>query len=402
MSLQLINHSPDLKQLRDEGYALEVRSGHLLIKNVPYLTSNGDIKLGTLVSNLKMSANKTEKPDTHVAHFIGELPCHENNQPIVQILNASNKQNLGDGIEIDHTFSAKPKENGGQYIDYYEKMTTYVAILSGPAQVKDKFVTAKTFEVIPSHEDPYFEYIDTASSRSSIGVVTDKLKGGRIAIIGLGGTGSYVLDHVAKTPVNEIHLYDDDTFLQHNAFRAPGAPSLEELKEKPNKAEYFQRRYSKMKKGIIAHPYKVNTLNIDELKEFSFVFICIDSGDGKKSIIEKLEEFGISFIDVGMGIYIADDKLGGIVRVTSSSKRMRSHIKEKNRISLQASEVNDYSTNIQISDLNSLNANLAVIKWKKMMGFYLDLEDEHHTTYTLDGNIVGNEDKSGSLYEAET
>lgn len=395
MSLQLINHSSDLKKLRDEGFALEVRSGHLLIKDVPYLTSSGEIRRGTLVSTLKMSANTTERPDTHVSYFIGELPCHEDKQPIIQIVNASQKQNLGNGIEIDHTFSAKPKENNGHYVDYYEKMTTYVSILSGPAQAKDNSVTAKTFEVIPSIDDPYFEYVDTASSRASIGAVTDKLKGGKVAIIGLGGTGSYVLDHVAKTPVAEIHLYDDDLFLQHNAFRSPGAPSLEELKDKSNKAEYFKDRYSKMKKGIIAHSYRISAANIDELKNLSFVFICIDSGEGKKNIIENLEDFGISFIDVGMGVYITDDKLGGIVRVTSSSNKMRTHIKEKNRVSFQASEANDYGTNIQISDLNSLNANLAVIKWKKMMGFYLDLEDEHHTTYTLDGNFLGNDDKSG-------
>ena len=36
---------------------------------------------------------------------------------------------------------------------------------------------------------------------------------------------------------------------------------------------------------------------------------------------------------------------------------------------------------------------LAVIKWKKLFGFYLDLDDEHHCTYTLDGNMLLNEDK---------
>ena len=92
--------------------------------------------------------------------------------------------------------------------------------------------TAKpqTFKVVaPDKEQPEtpFNYIDTASSRAEIDVVTAKLaKLKRIAIVGLGGTGSYVLDLVAKTPVWEIHLYDGDAFLQHNAFRSPGAPTL--------------------------------------------------------------------------------------------------------------------------------------------------------------------------------
>lgn len=42
----------------------------------------------------------------------------------------------------------------------------------------------------------------------------------RVAIVGVGGTGSYILDMVAKTWVREIHLFDSDRFLQYNAFRS--------------------------------------------------------------------------------------------------------------------------------------------------------------------------------------
>ena len=51
-----------------------------------------------------------------------------------------------------------------------------------------------------------------------------------------------------------------------------------------------------------------------------------------------------------------------------------------------------YSRNIQIAELNALNAALAVIKWKKLLGFYRDLENEHFSAYTLDGNVIVNED----------
>jgi tRNA A37 threonylcarbamoyladenosine dehydratase len=56
-----------------------------------------------------------------------------------------------------------------------------------------------------------------------------------------GGTGSYVLDFVAKTPVKEIHLFDGDIFDQHNAFRAPGAPSGEELEQRLKKVAVHDR-----------------------------------------------------------------------------------------------------------------------------------------------------------------
>ena len=47
MSHQIISRSPDLKQLRDEGYDIEVKSGYLFIKDVPYVGSDKRIASGT-------------------------------------------------------------------------------------------------------------------------------------------------------------------------------------------------------------------------------------------------------------------------------------------------------------------------------------------------------------------
>src|SRR5687768_13896491 len=84
-------------------------------------------------------------------------------------------------------------------------------------------------------EESVFNYAETASDRVGIGALTELFKAERVAIIGLGGTGSYILDFVAKTPVREIRLFDGDEFLQHNAFRAPGAPTIDELRAVPKK-----------------------------------------------------------------------------------------------------------------------------------------------------------------------
>jgi hypothetical protein len=54
--------------------------------------------------------------------------------------------------------------------------------------------------------------------------------------------------------------------------------------------------------------------------------------------------------------------------------------------------VNEYSQNIQIADINALNAALAVIKWKKLRGFYTDLGHEHNTTYGIDTNTITNDE----------
>jgi hypothetical protein len=394
MSQQLISHSRDLQRLRDDGYDVEIRSSYLLVKGVPYVNSARQIKYGTLVSELTLAGDVTTSPNTHVAYFAGEHPCDKNGAELHRIKHSSARQELARGVVVDHSFSSKPLS--GRYEDYYEKMTTYVAIISSPARALNLDVTAQTYPVVePEEDESVFNYIDTASSRAGIGAVTRKLEQNRVAIVGLGGTGSYVLDLVAKTPVREIHLFDGDKFLQHNAFRSPGAPSVEELRDVSPKVAYFAGLYSKMRKGIIPHAGYVDASNIEELAGMDFVFLCLDKGSAKRLIVEKLEESDTPFVDVGMGINLVDDALLGVLRVTTSTPEQRDHVSARKRIPYSDGDANnEYSRNIQIADLNALNAALAVIKWKKLCGFYLDLEKEHYSTYTLDGNALTNEDRA--------
>lgn len=394
MSLQLINRSPDLKRLRDEGYNIEIRSNHLLIHDVPYVDSKQKVQRGILASTLTLAGDVTASPKNHVALFAGEHPCNADGSIIAGIKHQSRNQKIDDTITVNHSFSARPKPKN-KYDNYYDKMSTYVAIISKPANAIDPTVSARTYAVVEQEEDnAVFKYIDTASSRAGINAVTNRLCIDRIAIIGLGGTGSYVLDLVAKTPVGEIHLYDGDKFLSHNAFRAPGAPSVEKLRAQPMKANYFQDLYSSMRRNIVAHTSYIDESNVEQLQKMDFVFLCMDSGSAKKLIIDRLEESNIPFIDVGMGIQLVDNALLGILRVTSSTPEKRDHLKEMGRIHFSDhGGDNDYATNIQVADLNALNAALAVVKWKKILGFYVDLDKEHHSTYTIDGNLLTNEDR---------
>ena len=42
-----------------------------------------------------------------------------------------------------------------------------------------------------------------------------------------------------------------------------------------------------------------------------------------------------------------------------------------------------YRSNIQVADLNALNATLAVIRWKQYFGFYQDYFSFFQTTFTV-------------------
>jgi hypothetical protein len=394
MPQQPINLSPDLTRLRDDGYEVEIIGGYLVIRGVPYVNARKQVRRGTLVSQLTLAGNKAVPPETHVALFAGEYPCDCNGAELGNIRHSEDRREIGGGLVTNFAFSSKPAV--GRYADYYEKMTTYTTIIASPAEAIDPNVTARTFRVIESTDaESVFNYCDTATSNAGITAAARKLELGKVAILGGGGSGSYVLDFVAKTPVKEIHIFDRDRFLQHNAFRAPGAPSIEQLREIPYKVNYLAEIYRRMRKGIIAHNVHVDASNAELLNDLDFVFLCMDGGDAKKALIHTLEGFGIPFVDVGMGIEMIDDRLTGIVRTTLSTADRRDHVHVKNRIPLTGDgHDNLYATNIQVAELNALNAALAVIKWKKLYGFYADTENEYFSAFMIDGNTIVNDDRS--------
>jgi|SRR5690606_28767224 len=388
MSALQINHSNDLKRLRDEGYHLEISDGHLFVHHIPYVNSKCDIKFGVLVTTLNISGNSTAKPNTHVMMFSGEDPCDKGGVIISGIKHSNINKTFTNGIIVTRQFSNKPKEG---YSDYYEKVRNYSNIISAPAKYLDDSISEMPFlPVINIDESSVFNYYDTNGSRANIEQINRKLSEQKIAIIGMGGTGAYILDLIAKTHVAEIHIYDGDIFLNHNAFRSPGAASIDILNKRPNKAIYYKGIYEAMRKNIYEHSYYLFFENFVELDNMDYVFICIDDNEVRAQLVRYLIEKQISFIDVGLGVNTVDDKLIGTIRVTTVTEDKNDHVDR--RIPQTNNLNNEYETNIQIAELNNLNAVYAVMKWKKLSNFYQDLENECHSTYSINNSFLNNEE----------
>jgi molybdopterin/thiamine biosynthesis adenylyltransferase len=396
MSHRLIARSNDLLRLRNDGYHLDVSNGFLLIKDVPYVDDTGVVREdGVLISKLELEARDgyqvTRQPTDHVARWTGKHPCHANGQKIRSFENGSPPEDLGGGIKADFTFSAK-----ANYRDYEHKMRAYLGWIVGEAQKIRPEVTAQTYPVYATNDedDDVFHYIDTASSRIRIGADNEKLEGQRVAIIGIGGTGAYVFDLVAKTRVAEIHVFDGDQFDTHNAFRAPGAWSLEDLAKKESKVETFVRIYSKLRrKGLFGYDEPLTSANLSKLEGVNFVFLCLDAGKAKRAIVDWLVAHSVSFIDVGMGITRGPNGLQGIVRLVTGTPNKRDHIERRISFGTEDEAENEYATNIQIAELNALNASLAVLRWKRLVGFYRDAGREHYTSYQIATGELCNEDQ---------
>ncbi len=393
MSRALFSLNADLARLRSEGYFMRIQGNLLVMREVPYVDAQRRVRTGALVSSLDLAGDRTRKPETHVIHWDGDFPCSAEGVPLQGISHQSPNTDLGHGLTARHSFSSKPNQDG--YPDYYDKMSTYATILAGPAAVLQPGISPRVIRGADDDDEPsVFNYLDTASSRVGIGALARKLENEVVGILGAGGTGGYILDLVAKTPVKEIRLFDDDDFLSHNAFRAPGAPSLAELREAPKKVHYLKGIYERMHRGIVAHAVKMGADTLGLLDGITFAFIGMDAGKEKCAVVAKLEALGVPFIDVGMGLELTNGSLGGILRVTTSTPAKRDHV-HQGRVSFMGGGGQDvYASNIQVADLNALNACLAVVKWKKLCGFYRDLEQEHHTTYTTDGGMLLNGDQS--------
>lgn len=142
---KLINLNPDLNRLQEEGYDIEVKGGHLVVRQIPYVTPSKNVAYGTLVCVLNYATpTKISMPPDHTIFFIGETPCKADGQPLVAIINNSNKQQLTSELLVTHFFSSKPLE--GKYPNYYEKIRTYAEILSINAKAIDVSVTTKPFK----------------------------------------------------------------------------------------------------------------------------------------------------------------------------------------------------------------------------------------------------------------
>lgn len=389
MSRKLIKDSQDYMSLKNEGYSVDVVGTYMLVKNVPYINNLGDISYGTLVSNVSIGNNAVMSPDTHVIYWIGEFPCNKDCSKIVQLQHQGEK-NLGHELNANYSFSFKRTGTNG-YESYYDKFKVYFGTIAAPAISLNPDLKYKNLEVYSIEEsESVHHYDDTNSSRSYIDAINQKLSGLKVAIIGLGGTGSFVLDSLAKTQIQEIHLFDNDDFLQHNAFRAPGAPSIVALKESIKKVEYFENIYSRMHKGIKSHVCILQASNVYKLKDMDFVFVCIDDPEAKVEIFDFLWQEEISFIDTGMGILRSGDSLRGLIRTTFSTPDKNDHVHK--RVSFIKEVENDYKTNIQIAELNSLTAAIAVIKFKKFYGFYTDKTNEHNSVFNIDSNSLANDE----------
>lgn len=109
MFLELVRRNDDLKRLVEKGYAVGFDSGHLVVRDVPYLDNQKKLQIGAFVTKLEFIDKTQVKQQDHQVFFCGAVPHDVDGAPI---------QNLGGGpvqvalkdpaLVVQRSFSNKP------------------------------------------------------------------------------------------------------------------------------------------------------------------------------------------------------------------------------------------------------------------------------------------------------
>jgi len=384
----LVNHNDDIRELVEKGYAVAFDSNCMVIRDIPYLDKQKQLQIGTIVTKLKFIDKERIEQDNHQVYFAGSSPCDIQGAQIPNLADNPHNLRLSDAskdVIVQRSFSNKPKKTG-RFKDFFEKIESYVSIISGPAMELFS-VDPYTFRTVERSEDEsVFNFQDTLTSRAEIGDLSAKFKDDVIAIIGVGGTGAYVLDFMVNTPVREIRVFDLDSFHVHNSFRSPGKTLSGELGKK--KVSVYKSRYDNFRQGLSFEPTFIDESSVDELTGVSFAFVCVDKGSSRKGIFNLLLRLGIPFIDVGMGLKRKEGLLSGTIRTTSYSVDDGQRISDLGLAMVTDNADDIYKTNIQIGELNALNASLAVMKFKQIRGFYYEEKSNCHSVFRVEDNSM--------------
>lgn len=402
MSNSLISHSEDLSALVRRGYCIQIRGCYLLVKNIPYIKQDGNVDQASIVTSLDVVNDRTSAPNDHTVWWTGEMPHTEDGCSMEEDLICNRWDegyDIGENITVRTQWSRKPKDQGGTrgYVDYKEKIETYVDYVAGPADTKVPGVliaalTGADPEVVAAKTR--FQYVNTGAYRYGTKGIDSRIEDEVIAVVGIGGSGSYIVDILMKTDVKEIHMFDDDMLEQHNAFRLAGAARIEEIQGTIPKVKWHKERYEPVRKcGIHANVRKiVGGGNSVQFTDFSTVFIAVDKLSMRRAIQFECERAGALHIAVGIGVDVEgenDDQLDGMVKL--ETQYQVDDIVDQSVNEHETGKIeNDIYGNIQTAELNMLSAALAIVEWKAKKGIYRsDREHDRESILytTADGSI---------------
>ena len=234
--------------------------------------------------------------------------------------------------------------------------------------------------------------------RANIGVVEGKIEGMTIGIVGLGGTGAYILDLISKTAVGRVILVDGDQMEIRNTMRSPGGITEERVKqmqeERVRKVEYYKERYKEFPVEIDCIGLMADERTGVELRNrgATFAFVAIDQAGGgvrgrQDSVYEGLTAVGIAFIDCGISLELKDGALRGAISTTYCAAGESTWKREVPNAGIYGAWEGYH--NVQVPETNVIAAGLAVARWRRETGqYHRDGERTRVSRYRIEEDAI--------------
>lgn len=139
-----------------------------------------------------------------------------------------------------------------------------------------------------------------------------------VAIIGCSGTGSPVIEQLARLGIGKLVIVDPDFVEEKNLNRILNT-KLEDAQKKRLKVDVLAESVSKMGTGTEVIPISSNLYNTEVVKTVAgcdLLFGCMDSVDGRHLLNKIAVFYNIPYFDLGVKL-VADQK-GGVDQICGS------------------------------------------------------------------------------------
>lgn len=155
----------------------------------------------------------------------------------------------------------------------------------------------------PSQTEVKNENYDLRTRQAFGEGTTNLLKQLKIGIVGCSGTGSPVVEQLARLGVGELLLIDPDEVEEKNLNRILNT-TIDDAKNKRKKVDVIARAINNMGLGNDVIPIAKNIYdNISILKELStcdIIFGCVDSVDGRHLLNQISTFYLVAYFDLGV------------------------------------------------------------------------------------------------------
>ncbi len=139
-----------------------------------------------------------------------------------------------------------------------------------------------------------------------------------VAVVGLGGGGSHIVQQLAHIGFQRYVIYDHDVVEESNLNRLVGATPIDVLAETP-KLHIAKKMIYALQPKARAQGFACKWQeNPEPLRECQIVFGCVDSYSGRQELETTCRRYYMHYIDVGMDVHGKEPPvIGGQVILSS-------------------------------------------------------------------------------------